>query len=401
MTEKGSEQSLDRLMASEAGRVLVVEDQPLDRDLIRRVLERAGHEVIAVESAAAALQQLEKQVPEVILCDVSMPGMDGLEFCRTVKQRLGDEFVPVLFVTALTRPEHLVAGYEAGAEDYIEKPFDFDELLLRVRAMLRIRRLHEALRHYAARLKSAREETEELLHIVSHDLKAPLMSIAALARQLQQSGDGEGGRYDVREVAGKIVEVTTHALALVEQLAAYGRLGQSKLNLMEVDAGLVVQQAVRNLQPTLQAQSVDLSLPDRWPTLVMDPLAVCQVFQNLIDNAVKYRVPGRPVQVSIGWSEQPLRPGAAGYKFWVADNGRGIPEARKRDVFRLFCRASRDVPGYGVGLAAAARIVERHGGQIGLDSVEGQGTTVWFILPRRPAGQELKLQEESGSQPTQ
>lgn len=368
------------------GRILVVEDQPLDRDLLRRVLEGAGHEVVAVGSAREALQEVEQRLPEVILCDVSMPEMDGLEFCRTVKQRLGDELVPVLFVTALTRPEHLLAGYRAGAEDYIEKPFDFDELLARVRTMLRIRRLHRSLREYAARLKDAQEETEELLHIVSHDLKAPLLSIVALLRDLKNALAGSRHvQASPPELVDQITAVATHAVALVEQLSNYGRLGRAAFRPMQVDMGVVVQQALKNLESVLEGASPALDMPPDWPTLEVAPLEICQVWQNLIDNAVKYADPKRPLRIELGW-EQEAGAGKGGYRFWVSDTGRGIPPERQKDVFRLFSRASAEVPGFGVGLAAAARIVARHGGEIGLESTPGEGTTVWFTLPAMTRG---------------
>ncbi len=364
------------------GRILVVEDQPLDRDLIVRVLQRAGHRVRAVASAAEGLTVLEHDRPEVILCDISMPGMDGLEFCRTVKARWRDEFVPVLFVTALTRPEQLVAGFEAGAEDYIEKPFDFDELLARVRTMLRIRRLHAALREHARRLDQAYREMEELLHVVSHDLRAPLVSIVAVANELlSQFEAGQPGRDQVVRLLRDLRAAATHSAELANKIVEYGRLGRDSSNWMRFDVGLAVEQARRNVQPQLDRTAARLIVAERWPEVVGDPVGLCQVFQNLLDNSCKFSDPDRPLVIELGWEELPGVPKR--YRFWVRDTGRGIEPGRQREVFRLFARGAHDQPGFGVGLAAAQRIVHRHGGQIGLESEPGRGTCVWFTLPAR------------------
>ncbi len=381
-----SSDSIDRLRADgividdSPGAVLVVEDQPLDRDLIVRVLQRGGHRVRAAASAAEGLELLERERPELILCDISMPGMDGLEFCRTVKARLGDEFVPFLFVTALTRPEHLLAGFEAGAEDYIEKPFEFEELLVRVRTMLRIRRLHAALREHARRLQEAYHETEELVHVVSHDLRAPLVSIVAVTNELlERFASGQPDLAEVRRLLEELRAAAAHSAELANKIVEYGRLGRNTSGWIRFDVGLAFEQARRNVQAQLRAAGAELKVPDRWPELFGDPIGICQVFQNLLDNSCKFADPHRPLLIEAGWQPVPGVPRR--YRFWVRDTGQGIDPARQRDVFRLFARAHSGQPGYGVGLAAAQRIVRRHGGQIGLESEPGQGTTVWFILP--------------------
>ena len=386
--------SIDRLRADgiliddSPGQVLVVEDQPLDRDLIVRVLQRAGHRVLAAASAEEGLALLERQRPELILCDICMPGMDGLEFCRLVKAKLGEEFVPFLFVTALTKPEHLLAGFDAGAEDYIEKPFDFDELLVRVRTMLRIRRLHGALREHARRLHEAHEEMEELLRVVSHDLRAPLLSIVAVANELLEAfRQGTLHAEDGRRLLEGLRSAAVHSAELANKIVEYGRLGRSGGEWMRFDIGLAVEQACRNVQAQLRAAGAELRRPEQWPDVEGDPVALCQVFQNLLDNACKFAAEDRKLVIEIGWAPEgdtPLR-----YRFWVRDTGRGIERQRQKDVFRLFARASSDRPGFGVGLAAAQRIIQRHGGRIGLESEPGAGTTVWFTLP---AARELTVE---------
>jgi two-component system sensor histidine kinase/response regulator len=362
---------------STRGRILVVEDQPMDRELLVRVLRQAGHEVEAVGSAAEALERVRTSRPEVILCDVCMPGMDGLAFCRQVKAELGDQFVPVLFVTALTRPEHLVAGFEAGAEDYIEKPFDFHELQVRVRTMLRIGRLHAAVRRHAQELEQARQEMEELLQAVSHDLRAPLLNILTLCNKaVDQLQQGTPPVEELLTVLEQLKQATLHAAELARQIVDYGRLGHEPLRPRTFPLALVVEQALRNVAPQLEEAQVEVSQPERWPSVHGDPIALCRVFQNLLDNACKFRDPNRRARIELGWTRAEDT-----YRFWIRDNGIGIPAEHQRRLFRLFARVDPRRPGFGVGLAAAQRIVARHGGEMGLESEPGIGTTVWFSLP--------------------
>src|SRR3990172_3926146 len=144
---------LDHYAVATKGHILIVEDQPDDRELLARVLRSDGHQVTAAETALVALAALDQFNPDVGLCDVVMPEMNGLEFCRAVKRRVGVPFIPVLLVTGRTAQEDLLAGFEAGADDYIAKPIDFGELKARVRTMVRIRRLQLRLEEQSRKLQ--------------------------------------------------------------------------------------------------------------------------------------------------------------------------------------------------------------------------------------------------------
>jgi signal transduction histidine kinase len=359
------------------GHVLVIEDQPYDRDLLVRVLQGAGHRVTTAASGPAGLARLEDAAPDVVLCDVVMPGMDGLAFCRAVKGRPNSPFVPVLLVTGRTQPDDLLAGFEAGADDYIAKPINFDELKARVRTMLRIRRLQGGLEAQRAKLQQANRDMEEFLHAVSHDLRAPLISLTGLAASLARdhaAALGEAGRTALSRLQQQVASMA----ALVNHLVEFARLGNAPHRPRAMPLGPLVDQACANVSAAIEAARACVEIAPDWPTGFCDPVGICQVLQNLVGNAVKFMGPQPHPRVQIGHETT-----GPELKIWVRDNGVGIPAEKLREVFRLFARLGQiNADGLGVGLSTAERIVERHGGRIWIESQPGVGTTVFFTVPK-------------------
>jgi len=355
------------------GSVLVVEDQRYDRELLVRILRSDGHKVLSVDSGPEGLELLERDQPDVILCDVVMPGMDGLEFCRRVKNR--SEYVPVLLVTGKGSQEDVLAGFEAGADDYITKPIEMQELKARVRNMVRIRRLQRQLEQQTERLRRANEEMEQFLRAVSHDLRAPVVSLCGLA-SLLRTRHADALSEAGKDLLDKLQRSAESAAALVTHLIEYARVGTAPFRPQRTDLRKLLEQACSNLSAEIQRCDALIDIQGEWPTLECDPVSICQVFQNLIGNAIKFRGPERPVvRVS-------CTPEAGGWKIAVQDNGIGIPPEKHREVFRLFKRLGQvEADGLGVGLATAEKIVQRHGGAIWVESEPGRGSTFFFTLP--------------------
>lgn len=359
------------------GHVLVVEDQPYDRDLLARILRSAGHRISTAADGPSGISILQERHPDVVLCDVVMPGMDGLSFCRAVKLQPGGGFVPVLLVTGRTQPTDLLAGFAAGADDYIAKPINFDELKARVRTMLRIRRLHANLEGQAARLSRANRDMEEFLHAVSHDLRAPLISTIGLAGVLGRDHAatlGESGMLVLRRLQSNVASMA----ALVNHLVEFARLGNAPHRPRPTPLRPLVDQACANVNAAIEVSRARLEIASEWPTVTCDLIGVCQVLQNLVGNAAKFMGTQAQPRIEIGCAAE-----SSECRVWVRDNGIGIPPERHSEVFRLFGRLGQiETDGLGVGLSTAEKIVLRHGGRIWIESELGIGTTVYFTLPR-------------------
>ncbi len=359
------------------GHVLVVEDQLFDRDLLVRVLRSDGHRVTTAASGEEGLAELDRSDPDVALCDVVMPRMSGLDFCRAVKARPAAAYVPVLLVTGKTDREDILAGFEAGADDYIAKPIEPRELKARVRTMVRIRQLQKQLIDQSRKLEEANRDMEEFLHAVSHDLRAPVISLTGLAAMLARehaaplAADGMVLLKRLQDSAGSMS-------ALVNHLVEFARLGSAPHRPRPIDLRLLVDQACTNLSSQIAAARARVDVQPNWPTLSVDPVSICQVFQNLIGNAVKFMGPQSQPRVEAGCRERDRE-----WEFLVRDNGVGIPPEKHQEIFRLFARLGQiETEGLGVGLSTADKIVKRHGGRLWVESSPGLGATFFFTLPQ-------------------
>jgi signal transduction histidine kinase len=358
------------------GSVLVVEDQQYDRELLVRVLRSDGHRVTTAVSGREGLEMMDRVNPDVVLCDVIMPGMTGLDFCRAVKARRAATFVPVLLVTGKTDREDLLAGFQAGADDYIVKPIESRELKARVRTMVRIHQLQTELQEKSSKLADAKRDMEEFLHAVSHDLRAPMISLAGLASMLAREHSAE-----LSQQGGRVVEQLKASAgsmsALVNHLVEFARMGSAPYRPRPIDLRLLVDQACTNLSSQIEKSRARIDIPADWPTLAVDPVSICQVFQNLIGNAVKFMGPQAEPCVEVACRQR-----GGEWEISVRDNGVGIPKEKQQEVFRLFARLGQiDTDGLGVGLSTTEKIVKRHGGRIWVESEVGRGSTFRFTLP--------------------
>jgi signal transduction histidine kinase len=243
------------------------------------------------------------------------------------------------------------------------------------------KRSEERILEISGELERSNLDLQHFASVVSHDLKAPLRAVSLFLELLQRRNEG---RLD-EESAGFVArsrDAARHMGRLIDDLLAYSRAGTRKAEYAAVDAGAALQRALDNLAPAIQESGAAVKRGE-MPTVVADEGQLTQVFQNLVDNALKYRDPARPCEVRIA-----VRRGEGHWLFQVSDSGIGIDPKDAQRVFVIFERlhSAEDRPGTGVGLAICKRIVERHGGRIWVESQPAQGSTFSFTLPDRPAG---------------
>ena len=180
--------------------VLIIDDVPANLDLLFKHLHRSGYRVLVAQDGQTAVRQAEYAQPDIILLDVMMPGIDGFETCRRLKEMETTRDIPVIFMTALVDTANKVKGFEVGAIDYVTKPFDRQEVLARLETHLTIRNLQKSLqaeiserekveatlRQYMAELQGRNEELDAFAHTVAHDLKSPLGTLIGIAEALAE-----------------------------------------------------------------------------------------------------------------------------------------------------------------------------------------------------------------------
>jgi two-component system sensor histidine kinase/response regulator len=358
--------------AAGRARVLVVDDVAANRFLYRAVLEDDGHDVTEALDGMGALTALQQAAFDLVLLDVSMPGMDGIEVLQRIREA-ADGGPAVLILTAAARePAAIERGLAHGADAYLTKPVENRELAARVRAAIQIHRLRREL----AALR--RDQTAMLVH----DLRHPLTNLSMLAEVIESEGlQGE----ERRNAAGLIRRMVDDLGRLVDTVLTASRLeaGVFTVEPRPVALGELVAPSIEVFRPLAQRRRVTLEVAPLPKLLVVaDPARLRQVIDNLLSNAVKFSPREATVRIAAS-----VRGGLV--EVTVTDQGPGVAPADRAVIFDRYRQTAtgRSRGGAGLGLAIAAGIVHAHGGSIRCGEPAQGGADFTFTLPlaRRPS----------------
>jgi two-component system sensor histidine kinase/response regulator len=375
---------------STAKTILIVDDMPANLGVLTSHLERQGYVAVVAQGGEEGVERAEFVRPDLILLDVMMPGVDGFEACRRLKANPATRDIPVIFMTALTDTGDKLTGFSVGAVDYVTKPLNGAEVLARIETHLALYGLRQQLaaqneqlqQEIAARertqvaLQRSNTELEQLAYVASHDMQEPLRMVASYLQLVAQRYKGQLDA-DADEFIGYAVDGAKRMQALINDLLAYSRVGTKARPFEPTDCGKVVATALANLRVAIHEAGAQIT-HDPLPVVMGDAMQLLQLFQNLISNALKFKR-ADPVCVHIAAERA-----GNDWRFTVRDNGIGIAAEYHQRIFVLFQRlhGRGDYPGTGIGLAICKKIVERHGGRIGVQSEVGVGTTFSFTIPR-------------------
>jgi len=361
------------IAAAMLGKVLVVDDQAANLRVVSALLSRQGYVVTTAANGEEALARYAESMPDLILLDMMMPGMDGFEVLAALRADASFLQVPVVFVTAAHDRELLLRAFDAGVVDYVTKPFLPEELLARVNA-------HIGLKLTRDRLARVAREREELVNLVAHDLKNPLSSVL-FASEMVRTGACKPER--VPRYLEMIHESADDALGYIRHYLE-SQAGAAAVNDAHVcaDLGGTLDWLVRRYEIQLDARGirVERSPPPPGVRVAIDERVLRQVSENLVSNAMKY-APGGDLLLA-------GQPGAPGYwQLIVADRGPGIPASRQRELFKPFTRLHDVDDGLssGLGLSLAKQIVVNAGGQLWYEDREGGGARFIVELPEASA----------------
>jgi signal transduction histidine kinase len=378
----------DAATGPDQGDILIVDDMPANLRLLSQMLAGRGYKVRAVLNGARALAAAQVAPPDLILLDIMMPEMDGYEVCQRLKMNERTRDIPVVFISALGETEDKVKGLMVGGVDYIAKPFQLEEVLARVRTHLALRNLQESLRQEIAERDRLIAELDAFAHTVAHDLKNPLGLVLGYAESLIDDGEALPPET-VKDSLQAIVRTTLRMNNIIEELMLLSGVRKTHVEMQPLDMAGILPEVLRRLAPLIREHKAEISLPDAWPQALSYGPWVEEVWANFLSNAVKYG--GRPPRVELGADLLPNPPVSAGeaggggmVRFWVRDNGDGISPQDQARLFAPFERLSQvRIQGHGLGLSIVRRIVEKLGGQVGVESegVPGKGSTFFFTLP--------------------
>jgi signal transduction histidine kinase len=367
--------------------VLVVDDNLQNRLVVEGHLAAAGYTVILSESGAEAIQIFQERAPDLVLLDVLMPGMDGFETCRQIKALPHGSDTPVVFLTALLDLGSHRKALESGADDFLTKPVNRTELLIRVRSLLWIRRLRDELAEGYQLIRSQRDalvhaqrQKEELSTLIVHDLKGPLTAIyALLGLALRDPALAGETRASLEEAASASLALHRMILNLLDiSRSEDGRLVPRS---EELQLAGVVTQVAALFGRAAEAAGQKLELEFRSPGHVLgDRDLILRVVENLVENAIKHAPADSVISVEIS------APAEGFVELRVRDRGKGIPEIHRHSIFEKYfqiepssalqARASR-----GLGLAFCKLAAEAHGGRVWVESNQPTGSVFCVQLP--------------------
>ena len=355
--------------------VLVVDDQPPNLRLVGDLLTGSmGYEVIVASNGQQALRRLEARIPDLILLDVLMPGLSGIETCIRIRERPEWRDIPIIFLSAADDKTLIVRALETGGVDYVTKPFSRAELLSRVRT-------HLALKAARDQLRALAEDKDELIGILTHDLKNHLGGMQMSAQLLHERADKMPDDRS-RRLVENILESSTQMLSFVKEFLANAALERpQKLDLHPVDIGDAVTLAIRQYHLAAERKGLRMIWTPPAPPVVAiaESVALNQVLENLLSNAVKFSPAGRTITLSVSAD-------ADFASVCIADEGPGFTSEDRTKMFRRYVRLSArptaGEPSTGLGLSIVKKQVEAMKGTLSVDSAPGSGASFTIRLPQ-------------------
>jgi len=362
-------------------RILIVDDIEDNILLIEDCLKRELNcEFRKALSGYDALKILEVWKPDCILMDIMMPGMDGIESTKRIKEIPEFQDIPILMVTAKQELDSFEEAFDKGAVDYIYKPVDRITLLVRVKSALRNKEDLDRIKELNKELFQKKQELSSFSHTVSHDLKSPLVGAASLydffIYRLKKEHPKILENKSLKDILDRIPVTYQKMLDFINIQLEYAEAGQVIGNLESVSMNKLIGSVIDNFEYAEREGMVIFSKLPKLPKVFCDPLRMLKVWQNLISNSIKYRGKINPVEIEFGGNEN-----INSVNFWIRDNGPGISLENQYKVFETSARLNHDVEGYGFGLATVKKIVEAHQGRIWIDPKVTDGARFVCELP--------------------
>lgn len=361
-------------------RILVVDDLPDNCFLIQALLQEEGYHIDTLNSGMAALEYIERHPPDLLLLDVMMPGMDGYEVTRRIRANTKLPFMPILLITAHNQPS-VAQGLDTGADEFIRKPVEVDELVARVRSLLR-------LKHSVDERDQIARQREDFVSRLTHDLRTPLVAADRMMTLFQQGALGEM-TPEMKEAVNIMIRSNHNLLTMVNTLLEVYRYeaGRKKLTFTSVDLAELVQEVLGELNPLAAEKKLSLEFeranPDGPGTSIVvgDRLELRRIVTNLVGNAIKFTDTGSvTVRLHPAAAAEALA-GKPTLILEVVDTGPGISAEELPTLFESFTQGNHKRAGSGLGLQLSRQIVQVHGGAIGVRSELGKGSVFTVRLP--------------------
>lgn len=367
----------DALGTLQRSTMLVVDDEITNRTLLERLFKRQFL-VTSAEDGWQALHQLRQQPFDVVLLDIMMPGMSGLEVLRHIRETPELADLPVILVSALSDNNAIIEGLRLGANDYVTKPVEVDILMARVQTQATLKRLLDERKQHIRELQEAHAFKDQCFQMASHDLKGPLGNLR-MAHTLVRDDLKDGAKgHTFLDLAEGTVDAMQQVIEEFLDLATL-QSGQLELNVKEISLDKIMGHLTEQYRLSAAKKEIEIDLTMSGTTVCADEMLFTQSLGNLISNAIKYSHFQTKVRL---WTEQR----GAVVRVNVADQGPGIPDIERDRLFTQFgklkARPTNGESSTGLGLWIVKKHIEAQQGRVGVECPSDGGSIFWIEMPR-------------------
>ncbi|MFY8162042.1 MAG: hybrid sensor histidine kinase/response regulator [Candidatus Kapaibacteriota bacterium] len=366
-------------------KILIVDDNALNRKILKEQLLKMGVIVTMAENGAEGIKVAKDTIPDLILLDIMMPLVNGYEVCKSLKEDYSTRDIPIIFLSAKIDSEDIVKGLRLGAVDYINKPFLHpEELLARISTHIEIKIYRDSLVVQNERLNSINQEKNDFIATIVHDLKNPVFNISLIAKTILK--DKNINKEDIKDLAQDIEKSSDKILSLINSildLASYENNREIRYEQININETLFACITLQKENAKRKNIKLNLDLSETQIDIVSDRTALMQIFDNIISNAIKYSFLDTEVNINYNISDN------QDYVIInIEDSGPGISPEDQKKMFgkftKLTAKPTGDESSSGLGLYAVKISAELINADIKISSTMGKGSIFSIYLPYNP-----------------
>lgn len=363
-------------------KLLVVDDTEANLLLLKALLQKVGFKIITAKNGLDALDLVEKEKPDLLLLDVMMPIMDGYQTALKIREKPEFDTLPIIFLTALNSSEDVVKGFSNGGNDFISKPFNKEELIIRIRHQLSLVEARRIIDKQTEELIRTIEGRDKLYSVIAHDLRGPLGSIKMILEYLITSLDKDMIGEENAEMLSVASHTTEDLFLLLDNLLKWTKNQMGRLNVVfqEIEVVGIVEGVVDIYKSMAQMKVVDVKIDAPQQALGWgDADMIKTVVRNLLGNAIKFSYPKGEIHLRV-------RDGETSVIVDVVDHGCGIKEEDQSKMLRTDVQFStfgtKNEEGSGLGLLLCQDLVKKINGEFWFTSIPNEGSTFSFSIPK-------------------
>jgi two-component system, sensor histidine kinase and response regulator len=363
---------------NDQGRIVIVDDEPANLDYLQDALCALGCSISVFPDGEMALAGMRQETPDLALLDVRMEGKDGYHVCKEMKRSPNLKHIPVIFLSALNEKKNIVQGFDAGAVDYITKPFFEAEVLARVKTHLALAKAHKEIQEQCDLLREQESLRDSLIHMIVHDMRAPLQAILGYLQLLNEESTNWGAVN--KECLMESLQGVKRLQRMIADMLDVNRAENNVLtaNIENIDLNVIINDVVKIYINPKDRNRVNINAQKECPRVEADSDLCTRIIANMIGNAIKYSPAEEKVFVRTSVDENRIR-------ITVQDNGPGIEPHLQEHIFEKFGTAATEASdgrkSTGIGLSFCKLAAEAQNGTVEVESSPGQGSAFTFTLP--------------------